>query len=166
MGKKHPVKKYGPRNERNKRNKMFSKDSDSDIVSVMYDIKLYHGIIFQFLVDLKSNKDLIWVGGNFTPCWFSLNNSEAVKAAILAFCRDIRDIRAEFGIPNSPQSPNIVQNSDGGISDFRISGQSFIKENCHNFRTSNDIGTKLGPVTKLDKRNTAMLKEFTMASCR
>ena len=81
---------------------MFSKDSDSDIVSVMYDIKLYHGIIFQFLVDLKSNKDLIWVGGNFTPYWFSLNNSEVVKAAILAFCRDIRDIRAKFGIPNSP----------------------------------------------------------------
>ena len=34
---------------------------------------------------------LIWVGGNFTAlptplCWFSLNNSETVKAVILDFC--------------------------------------------------------------------------------
>ena len=48
----------------------------------------------------------------------------------------------------------------GGISDFRISGQSFIKENCHNSRTSNDIDMKLGPVTKLDKTNTATSKKF------
>ena len=34
----------------------------------------------------------------------------------------MRDIRAKFGIPNSPESPDIGQNSDGGISDFRISG--------------------------------------------
>ena len=59
------------------------------------------------------------------------------------------DIRAEFGIPNLPQSPDIGKNSDGGISDFRISGQSLIKENCHNSRTSNDIDIKLGPVIKL-----------------
>ena len=25
-------------------------------------------------------------GGNFTPCWFSLNNSEMVEAVTLAFC--------------------------------------------------------------------------------
>ena len=48
----------------------------------------------------------------------------------------MRDIRATFDIPNSPQSPDIGQN-----------------ENCHNTRTSNDIDMKLGPVTKLDKRN-------------
>ena len=29
---------------------------------------------------------LIWVGGNFTQCWFSLYNSEVVKAITLAFC--------------------------------------------------------------------------------
>ena len=52
-----------------------------------------------------------------------------------------------------PQSPDIGQNSDGGIPDFRISGESLIKKNYHNFRTSDDIGMKLGPVTKLDKRN-------------
>ena len=29
---------------------------------------------------------LIWVGVNFTHCWFSLYNSEVVKAITLAFC--------------------------------------------------------------------------------
>ena len=43
-----------------------------------------------------------------------------------------------------------MQNSDGAISDFRISGQSLIKENCYNSRTSGDIDMKLGPVTNLD----------------
>ena len=41
------------------------------------------------------------------PCWFLLNNSETVKAVTLAFC-----------------TPDIAQNSDGGVSDFQISGQS------------------------------------------
>ena len=58
------------------------------------------------------------------------------------------------------QSPDIGQNSDGGISDFQISGQSLIKENCHNSRTSDDIDIKLGPVTKLDKKNKTTLKKF------
>ena len=43
--------------------------------------------------------------------------------------------------------------SDGGISDIQISGQSLIKENCHNSRTSDDIDMKVGSVTKFDKRN-------------
>ena len=51
-------------------------------------------------------------------------------------------------------------------SDFRISGQSLIKENCHNSRTSDDIDMKLGPVTKLDKKNKATSKKLTMMSCR
>ena len=59
-----------------------------------------------------------------------------------------------------PQSPDIGQNSDGGISDFRISAQSFIKENCYNSKTSDGIDMKLGPVTKLDKRNKTTSKEF------
>ena len=62
----------------------------------------------------------------------------------------LADIRTKFGIPNSPQSPDIEQNSNGGISDFRISGQSLLKENCHNSRTSHDIVMKLGPGTKLE----------------
>ena len=49
-----------------------------------------------------------------------LNNSETVKAVTLEFCNIqqhfIRDIRPKFGIPNSPQSADIGQNSDGGNS--------------------------------------------------
>ena len=51
-----------------------------------------------------------------------------------------------------PQSPDIGQNSDGCISNFQISGQTFIEENCDNSRTNNDIDVKLGPVTKLEKK--------------
>ena len=58
-----------------------------------------------------------------------------------------------------PQSPDIGQNSDGGISYLRISAQSLLKENCHNSRTSDDIDMKLGPVTKIDKRNKATSKK-------
>ena len=54
---------------------------------------------------------------------------------------------------------DILQNSDGGISDFRISAQSLIKENCHNYRTSNDIDMKLRPVAKLDNRNKTTSKK-------
>ena len=90
---------------------------------------------------------------------FRTNNFTRIT---LTFCsiqyHFIRDIRAKFGISNSPQSPDIWQNSDGGIPDFRISGQFFINENCRNSRTSHDIDMKLGPVTKLDKRNTTTSK--------
>ena len=48
----------------------------------------------------------------------------------------------------------------GGISDFQISGQSLIKRNCQNSRTSDNIDLKLVPVTKLDKRNKTTLKKF------
>ena len=57
-------------------------------------------------------------------------------------------------------SPDIGQNSDGDISDFRISGQSFINENCHNSRTNHDIDMKLGLITKRNKRNTETSKKF------
>ena len=96
------------------------------------------------------------------PSWFSLDNSETVKAVTLTFCSIqqlfIRDIHAKFGSPNSSQSPDIGQNSDWGISDFQISGQSCINENRHDSRTSDDIDIKLGPVTKLDKGNTSTSK--------
>ena len=76
-------------------------------------------------------------GGQFYPtCCFSLNNSETVKAATLAFCSIqlnlIRDVRPKFNIPYSLHSPDIGQNSDGYVSDFRISGEFLIKRNCHN----------------------------------
>ena len=75
---------------------------------------------------------------------------KSCNPGILQHSHFIRDIRANFGIPNSSQSPDIGQNSDGGISDFRNSRQSLIKENRHNSRTSDDIDMKLGAVTKLD----------------
>ena len=53
-----------------------------------------------------------------------------------------------------------------GVDDFRISGQSLIKENCYNSRTSDDIGMKLGPVTKLDKRNRTTSMTLTMTLCQ
>ena len=98
----------------------------------------------------------MWVRGELSPCWFSLNNSETVNAVTLEFYRIekhfIRNIFAKFGILNLPQSLDIGQNSDKGITDFRISGQFLIKKYCHNSRTSDGIDIKLGPVTKLDKR--------------
>ena len=72
----------------------------------------------------------------------------------------------KFGIPNLTQFPNIEQNSGGGTSDFRISGQSLIKGNCHNSRTRDDIDMKLGPVTKLDKRKKTTSKNLTITSCQ
>ena len=62
-------------------------------------------------------------------------------------------------IPNLPQSQGIGQNTDGGVSDFRNFGQSFINKNCHNSRTNHDTDIKLGPVIKLDKRNTTASKK-------
>ena len=109
-------------------------------------------------------------GVNFTsPVSFPLiiQNGKSCNLGILqhlvTFCRDIS---AKFGISNLLQSPDIWKNSDEGISDFRISGQSLIKVNCHNSRTSNDIEMKLGPLTKLDKRNKTTSKKLTMTSCR
>ena len=63
-------------------------------------------------------------------------------------------------MPNLSQTPDIEKNSDGGISNFRISGQFFIKENYHNSKTSDDIDMKLWPVTKIDKRNKTTPKKF------
>ena len=51
-----------------------------------------------------------------------------------------------------PQSPDIGQISDGGISDFWISGQSLIKKI--------DSIPELGLVTKLDRRNKTMSKKI------
>ena len=70
-----------------------------------------------------------------------------------------------------PHSPDIGQISDGSVSDFRISGQSLVKINCHNSRTSGGIDMKLEPVSKLDKKakkhqkkldNDAMLENWSV----
>ena len=64
--------------------------------------------------------------GDLTLLLVVLNNSEMVKAVNLVFYSIenlfIRKIRTEFGIPNSSQSPDFVENPDGGITDFRFSG--------------------------------------------
>ena len=44
------------------------------------------------------------------------------------------------------------KNTDRGINDFRISGQSLIKENCHNSRTNGNIDIKFGSLTKIGKK--------------
>ena len=59
-----------------------------------------------------------------------------------------------------PQLPDIGKNSNGNIPDFRISGQSLIKRNCHNSRTIDDIDMELGPATKLDKRSKTTSKKI------
>ena len=70
--------------------------------------------------------------GILPPSWFFLNNSKKVKAVTLEFCsiqyNSIGGIRAKFGIHDLPQSLDIGQNSDEGISDFPVSGQFFIKK--------------------------------------
>ena len=50
--------------------------------------------------------------------------------------------------------------------DFRISGQSLIKENYDNSKTIHNIEMKLGPVTKVDKRNKVTLKRLKITPCR
>ena len=72
----------------------------------------------------------------------------------------MRENLAKFSIPNSDE-----QNSDVDTSYFRIPGQALIKENCHNSRTSDDIDMKVGPVTKLYKKNKTTSKKLAMKSC-
>ena len=60
---------------------------------------------------------------------------------------------------NVPIYIQILGKTQMGISDFWTSGQSLIKVNCHNCRTSDDIDMKLGPVPKLGKTNKTMSKK-------
>ena len=90
-----------------------------------------------------------------------LRNGKSSNPGILQHSvQFIRHIRPKFGFPNSSQSPDIRQNSDGCIYDFLISGQSLIKENCYNSRTGDDIDMNLELVIKLDKRNKTTSKKF------
>ena len=60
----------------------------------------------------------------------------------------------------------MLEKTQTGISDFRISGQSFIKENCHNSRTIDDTDMKLGPINKLEKGNKTKSRNLAMTSCQ
>ena len=55
-----------------------------------------------------------------------------------------------------------MENSDGDISYFRISGESPIKENSHDSRSSDDIDTKLRLVSKRDSRNKTTFDNYVM----
>ena len=65
----------------------------------------------------------------------------------------IRNIHVKFGVTHLLLSRGIEKKSDGVISDLQIFFQSSINEKFHNSRTSRDIGMKLGPVIKLDKKS-------------
>ena len=67
-------------------------------------------------------------------------------------------------VPITCPSLQILGKTQTGV--FPISGEYLIKENCYNSRTSDDIDMKLGPVTKLDKRNKTTSKNLTLMSCR
>ena len=89
-------------------------------------------------------------GGNFTP---PVNNLKTVKAVSLGFC--IGNFSLETFVPNfvsltRPSLQILDKIQTGEFVYFQISGQSLIKENCHNSRISHDIGMKLGSVIKLD----------------
>ena len=64
----------------------------------------------------------------------------------------------------SPQILDKVQVGEFPIS--RILVKFLINKNYHNCKTSNDIDMKLGPVTKLDKRNMTTPNNLTMNLCR
>ena len=90
--------------------------------------------------------------GVFLPRWFCLNNnSETLKAFAALRNFSLGSFKPNLVSLTHPSlPPNIGQNSDGSISDFRISGQI---PYTHNSRTKNDIDMKLGPVTKFENRN-------------
>ena len=72
----------------------------------------------------------------------------------------IRAINTNWGIIAYKFKINLTLNSDRGISDFQISGQSLIKENYQNSRTSDNIDMELGPVTKTEKRKKTTSKKI------
>ena len=95
--------------------------------------------------------------------WFSLKNSKTVKTVTLEFAA-FSNILSETLVPNlvsiaRPSLQILGKTQKGIISDFRMFGQSLIKENCHNYRASDDIFMKLGPVTKLDKKSKTTSKK-------
>ena len=62
--------------------------------------------------------------------------------------------------PTRPSLQILGKTQEGVFSNFRFLVNPLQKKNCHNSRTSDDIDMKLGPVTKLDKRNKTTSKKF------
>ena len=113
----------------------------------------------KILIGKLSFLTLIWdFGGGVI--WFSLNKSETVKAVTWHFAA-FSNILLETFVPNLIflTSPNLQILGKTQMGVFPISGQSLIKRNCNNSRTS-DNDMKLRPVTKLDKKNKTMSKKI------
>ena len=73
------------------------------------------------------------------------------------------DIHTKIDIHNLPKSADIGQNSDKGIFDFHIPGQTPCKQKI--VIVNNNINMKLGTVTKFDKENTTMSKRLPVMLC-
>ena len=94
------------------------------------------------------------VKAEFYPpsCWFFLNSSQMVNAVTLAAL-------SNFSLERF--LPNLVSITWTSLQILRnFWSISIINEKCHNSRTSNYTGMKLGPVTKLNKINMALSKQF------
>ena len=124
-------------------------------------------IFFRKIVNCNIRRKVIQKVFN---CFFELNVIE--ETLYLSNCYNTFRIKVNnFFYKNkwdkiwysSPHSPDIEQNSGKDNSDFRISGQFLITRNCHDSWTSDDVDNKLGPATKLNKRNKTTPKKITIA---
>ena len=62
--------------------------------------------------------------------------------------------------PTYPSFQIFAKTQTGVFLNSGFQVKSLIKENCHNSKTSDVINMKLGPVTKLYKKNKTMSKNF------
>ena len=95
------------------------------------------------------NPNLDGGGGNFTPCWLSLNNSRILQHSVTFYYKSSCQIWYSLLAPVFRYWAKLRRGY------FRSPDLWSIpyKRTCHNSRTSHNIDMKLGPVTKLDKRN-------------
>ena len=99
------------------------------------------------------NLTLIWVGSNFTPAVsFHLITQKQWKGLPWNFAA-FSNISLKTSVPNlvpiTCPSLQILGKTQAGVFPIsRFFGQSHIKVNCYNTRTSDDIEMKLGQVTK------------------
>ena len=82
------------------------------------------------------------------PCWFFLNNLETIKPVTLEFW-PFSSISLETFVPNLV----FLTCPSSYIFWFPDLPPISRQENCHNFRTCDDIDMERGPLTTLDKRN-------------
>ena len=112
-------------------------------------------ISFALREKVDFNGNLGEEGWSILPaCCFSLINSEMVKAVTLPFC----SIQPLFILTLAPDS-RYCANLRREYFRFPYYWSFPYKENCHNSRTSDNIDMKLGPVTKLGKRNKTTVKK-------